>query len=147
MVKFNIPIKIINIVQGANYNNTAKIISAENLTDKINVTNEMRHGDALSSFIFNHLIRIIETIKQEAEYKINADNVNILCYTDDTVLLADNEDNLPRLFHKINTADKNSNMILSTDKTKSMVISKTRLRCKLEINGTTIEHVMSFNFV
>lgn len=35
-------------------------------------------------------------------------------------------------------------MIVSTDMTKSMIISKDRVQCKLEIEEKVVEHIMTF---
>ena len=73
--------------------------------------------------------------------------INIDCYADDAVLLADNEDNLQRLLYTFQQSAKEYNMEISTTKTKSLVISKEPIRCKLVVENHPIEQVMSFQYL
>jgi hypothetical protein len=67
----------------------------------------------------------------------------LIRYTEDAVLIADNEDNLQRLLHQFTISCQKCNTNISTNKTKTVELSKGPLRCKLEIQGKMIEQVMS----
>ncbi|XP_057654786.1 uncharacterized protein LOC130893037 [Diorhabda carinulata] len=71
-------------------------------------------------------------------------NITILCYADDAVLVAKNEDDLQRLLHVFNCTAKSFNKILSTSNTKCITTSKTPIRCKLVIDDQIIHQVMEF---
>ncbi|GJQ76099.1 putative Si dkeyp-35f12.3 [Trypoxylus dichotomus] len=73
--------------------------------------------------------------------------LNAVCYPDDTVLIADSEDNLQRLPHSFNQSAKQLNMVVTTDKTKCLVISKEPVKCKLEIDQRMIEQVNQFKYL
>ena len=73
--------------------------------------------------------------------------VNVICYADDAVLVAESEDDLQRLLHQFNICAKPYNMEISATKTKSMVIAKNPIRCKLELEGKIIEQVMNFTYL
>lgn len=75
------------------------------------------------------------------------EEVKMLCYADDTVLIAENEDDLQRLLHSFNRIAKSLNMIISPTKTKCMTTSKTPLRCKLEVDGEVIQQEMKFKYL
>ena len=74
-------------------------------------------------------------------------NINIICYAADAVLIADSEDGLQRILHAFNLTAKKYNMKVSAVKTKSMVISRSPIRCKLEVDGSMIEQVMKFKYL
>lgn len=74
-------------------------------------------------------------------------NLTILCYADDAVLIADTEDNLQRLLYQFTKTAERYNMRIATEKTKSIVISKEPIRCKLETCGKIIEQVMRFVYL
>ncbi|XP_055385812.1 uncharacterized protein LOC129614885 [Condylostylus longicornis] len=71
----------------------------------------------------------------------------IICYADDAVLLAENENDLQRMLFTFNTVAGQYNMKISTEKTKSMTISKEPIRCKLVVNNKTIEQVNRFKYL
>ncbi|XP_072766481.1 uncharacterized protein [Anoplolepis gracilipes] len=73
--------------------------------------------------------------------------IQILCYADDAMLIVENEDDLQRLLHRFVNTASTFNMITSTEKTQSMVISKEPIRCKLEVNNKIIQQVMKFNYL
>ena len=91
--------------------------------------------------------KLVESIQPLHGYKMNNQNINILCYADDAILIADSEDNLQRLLYRLVTTAKKYNMLTSTEETKSMVISKEPIRCKLEVEGHIIEQVMKFKYL
>lgn len=70
------------------------------------------------------------------------EEIQILCYADDTVLIAGNEDN-PHLF---NATAKKFNTKISAEKTKSVVIFKEPIRCKLEMDSQIIEQVITIKY-
>lgn len=74
-------------------------------------------------------------------------NINILCYADDAVLVAENEDDLQRLLYRFNCVAKSFNMVISASKTKSMTTSKIPTRCKLVVDDKIIQQVMKFNYL
>lgn len=70
--------------------------------------------------------------------------VNIVRYPDDAVFIAEAEDAMQRLLHESNRTGKTFNMRIFATKTKCMTVSKTPLRCKLELNGHVLELEMKF---
>lgn len=91
---------------------------------------------------------IIKEVKNTGTgYRMTNNCLKIICYADDATLISENEDDLQRLLFALNKAAKKFNMIISTEKTKSMVISKEPVRCKLMVDNKTIEQVMKFNYL
>lgn len=52
-------------------------------------------------------------MKEKTGINISYNNVSILCYADDAVLIADNEDDLQKLLHKFNVTAKKYNLQIS----------------------------------
>ena len=73
--------------------------------------------------------------------------INILCYADDAVLIAESEDDLQRILQAFNKQAAKLNMQISINKTKCMTIAKEPLRCKLAIENNIIEQIISFEYL
>lgn len=117
-------------------------------TRYINIKGGIRQGDSLSPTLFNMIMdQIIYEVKKREGYRMGPHKINIVCYADDAVLVASNEDDLQRQLHSFNTRAQEYNMQISAEKTKCMVISREPRRCKLELEGKSIEQVMTFNYL
>lgn len=62
-----------------------------------------------------------------------------LCYADDAVILSENENRLQRLLHRFSLTARRYNMEIFVPKTKSLVVAKEPVRCKLAINDEMVE--------
>lgn len=52
----------------------------------------MRRGDSLSPLLFNVVMdKIIKQIRKLKRYKMGYEDIRILCYLDDAVLITENE--------------------------------------------------------
>lgn len=144
----NVPLKIIRLIEELNIETFTKIRTGGKLTENIPVNTGVKQGDSLSPTLFNLVMnKIIESVKFMEGYKLGNHNFNIVCYADDAVLIADNEDNLQRTLHKFNNAAEEYNMTISVEKTKCLTASKEPVRCKLEINRKIIEQTTTFNYL
>ncbi|XP_044764617.1 uncharacterized protein LOC123321211 [Coccinella septempunctata] len=74
-------------------------------------------------------------------------SIKILCYADDVILMADNEDDLQRLLYRFQTTAEKLNMQISLEKTESMVIAKEPTRCKLAVNDKPIHQCMQCTYL
>ncbi|XP_056633527.1 uncharacterized protein LOC130443087 [Diorhabda sublineata] len=92
--------------------------------------------------------QLVETVKNLGlGYRMGTYKINILCYADDAVLIAESEDDLQRMLHAFSKLAENLNMEISTSKTKCMTIAKEPLCCKLTIYNTTIDQIMYFEYL
>ncbi|XP_015181515.1 PREDICTED: uncharacterized protein LOC107069067 [Polistes dominula] len=91
--------------------------------------------------------KIIGKVRELRGYKMGNKEVTILCYADDAVLIAENEDDLQRLLHQFTRTANTVNMKISAEKTKCMTTVKIPIRCKLEIEGKVIQQVMRFRYL
>ncbi|XP_055389323.1 uncharacterized protein LOC129618543 [Condylostylus longicornis] len=92
--------------------------------------------------------KIISEVKNAGRgYRTSKGEIKIICYADDAVLISENEDELQKLLHQFYITSSKLNMEISVAKTKSLVIAKEPLRCKLAVNDKIIEQVMSFKYL
>ncbi|GJQ78450.1 hypothetical protein Trydic_g11569 [Trypoxylus dichotomus] len=75
-------------------------------------------------------------------YRIGQQSIKILCYTDDEILMAHNEDDLQRLLYQFQTNAESLNMQISMEKIESWVIAKEPIRCKSDVNDKPIQQYM-----
>ena len=90
---------------------------------------------------------LIIQVRKLKGYKIGDRKIKTLCYADDAVLIAESEDELQRLLHHFNTTAKKFKMNISVTKTGVMSKSKTPLRCKLEIDGRSVQQEIKFKYL
>ncbi|XP_044750499.1 uncharacterized protein LOC123310880 [Coccinella septempunctata] len=74
-------------------------------------------------------------------------SLNIMCYADYAFLTAESEDDLQRLVYEFKKAAEELNMIVSCEKSMTMVVAKELIRCKIVINGKILEQVSRFNYL
>lgn len=65
------------------------------ISEPVTVETGIRQGDSLNPLLLNTIMdEILKKIKSLKGYRLGRSNVNILCYADDAVLVAENEDDL-----------------------------------------------------
>lgn len=146
---YNLSKPIIDIVKDLNTKCKTRIKVNQKLTQEVDVNTGIRQGDSLSPTLFNLVMnQIIKDVKDVGVgYRMANKTVAIVCYADDAALIAENEDDLQRLLHRFKESAEKYNMTISIEKTKSLVMSKDPIRCKLMVDGRTIEQVMQFNYL
>jgi hypothetical protein len=87
--------------------------------------------------------KIISNLPKELGYEMGIDSIYIICYADDTVLIADSEENLQTLLCRFDQMAERLNMEISLNKTKSLTISRNYTKCEIKLRGTSIEQVPS----
>ena len=79
----------------------------------------------------------------QAEIKIAGSNINNLRYADDTILMAESEEELKSLLVRVKEESEKAGLKLNTQKTKIMASSPITL---WQIDGETMETVADFIF-
>lgn len=68
-------------------------------------------------------------------YKMGNTNFNVVCYVENAVLIAENEDGTYKgSLYKFNNTCKQHSIVMSTAKTKAMTITTIPVRCKLVVD-------------
>ena len=104
----------------------------------------------LSPCLFNlYTETIFRHIEDSKGVTVGGTQINNLRYADDTVLLADSEENLPNMMNKVNEVGKLYNMKMNAKKTKAMVISRNENKpnVNIKVDRTAVEQVGSFNYL
>jgi hypothetical protein len=91
--------------------------------------------------------KIITNLPKELGYRMGNNPINIICYADDAVLIADNTENLQTLLLKFDQMVASLNIEISLSKTKSLVISRNNIKCEVKLRDTVIEQVPMFNYL
>lgn len=102
-------IYIIAIIEQLNTGNSTYIKTGNKMTNKIPVAVGIRQGD--SSILFNIIMdEIIEEVKTAGRgYSMERNEIKIVCYADDAVIISENEDNLQKLLYKFEKAAERLN--------------------------------------
>jgi len=98
--------------------------------------------------LFNLIMdKIIANMPKGLGYRMGKVPINIICYADDAVLIADGEENLKILLLRFDQMAERLSMEISLNKTKSLTISRNHTKCEVELRGTSIEQVPKFNYL
>lgn len=143
-----IPMSLIKAIENIYTRNKIQAKIQGKLSEPIPVGQGIRQGDSLSPLLFNIVMdEIIRKVRNGEGYKMGNQQIKILCYADDAVLVAESEDALQRQLHQFNITAKKFNMTISSQKTKCMTTSREPLRCKLAIDDEIIQQEMKFTYL
>lgn len=78
---------------------------------------------------------------------MGGENITILCYADNTVLIADSEENLEKSLQSFSKAAMTLKILISTEKIKSLVVSKNPIRRALVVDDRVREKVMKIKYI
>ena len=115
--------------------------------DRFQIGKGLHQGWILSPCLFNlyaeYIMRNAGLEEAQAGIKIAGSNINKLRYADDTILMAESEEELKSLLMKVKEQSEKVGLKLNIQKTKIMASSPIT---SWEIDGETMETVRDFNF-
>ena len=135
-----IPAHEIRLIENLYWNQKAVVITEHGETEEVDILRGVRQGCILSLILFNlYTERMIEEALQgKRGIQINGENMTNIRYADDTVLMAENEQELQQLLQDVNQACKKYGMALNYKKTKVMIMGKgeiERIKIKWKIQN------------
>lgn len=145
----NTPKEYVELIKDLNMNTTTQIRTNFTLTQNLRTKAGIRQGDSLSPLLFNTIMdELIKAVKSTGlGYRMGTQKINILCYADDAVIIAETEDDLQRMLQAFHKQAGKLNMKISIQKTKCMTIAKEPLRCKLAIDNNIVDQIMAFEYL
>lgn len=129
-----------------------KIKVGEEIIDEFGTTEGVRQGCPLSMDLFNVAMTNLEEIKKVQGRGVNLEieRIKTIAYTDDIVLMAENEEWLSRMLKELGKFLKRKGLELNADKTKIMCFRKAGERkreIKFEYGGKEIEIIKRFSYL
>ena len=120
------------------------------MSNEIHIKRGVRQGCVLSPALFNLYTEFIFRSADDLKgVNIGGININNLRYADDTVLLAESQEDLQKIVDKVNAVGKQFNMKMNSKKTKTMVFTNKQIKPKMEIkvDDDNIEQASSFVYL
>ena len=136
--------KDMRVITNLYWNQRACIRNNNEVSDFAEIKRGVRQGCILSSSLFNLYTEcIFKSIEGMPGINISGNIVNNLRYADDTVLIADNEQDLQNIVDTIHRQSKEFGLDMNVKKTKAMVISRNAEipRVSITVNNNLLEQV------
>ncbi|GFR69487.1 retrovirus-related Pol polyprotein from type-1 retrotransposable element R2 [Elysia marginata] len=120
------------------------------MSEAVKIKRGVRQGCVMSPAIFNLFIEYnFRTIDNIPGLTAGGININNLRYADDTVMLAENEDDLQKLVNIVKEESEKCGLFINIRKTKTMVISREKVipQIDIKIDGELVEQVANFTYL
>ena len=126
----------------------ATVRTEHGITEWFQIRKGVHQGYILSPCLFNfcaeYIMRNAGLDKAQAGINISARNINNLRYTDDTMFMAESEEEVKSLLMKVKEKSEKAGLKLNIQKMKIMASGPTTL---WQIDGETMEIVTDFIFL
>ena len=143
--------KDLKLIMNLYWQQTASIQTDEGQSSSFPIERGVRQGCVLSPSLFN--VYTEEIFKEFADLpgiKLLGEFVNNLRYADDTVLLAESEEELQTLVDAVKEGSLKFGLEMNTKKTKTMIVRrdvKDGSKIDIKVDGVTLEQVESYQYL
>ena len=146
----------VQLIRNLYWKQTAAVRVSNDVTEPIKINRGVRQGCVLSPSLFNlyseWIFRECEEEISKIGIQVGGARLNNIRYADDTVLIADNENDLKKILSVVNEVSLRYGLKINPLKTKTMVVSRdnTTEQAKpvtLTVNGHNVEQVRSFVYL
>ena len=148
--KLDIDGKDLRIVRNLYWDQTAAVRIEGEYSEFKNIKRGVRQGCVMSPDLFNlYSEMILRNLGNIQGLTINGENFNNLRYADDTVLIAESEQQLQRLLNTVVLESEKMGLSLNVKKTECLVVSKKSLnpKCNLISKGEHIKQITKFKYL
>ena len=136
--------RLLKAVQGLYKDSEATVKVGEEMTDWFEVQRGVRQGCPMSPWLFNiYLDRVLKEALPlfRGGAGLNNCQIQVTMFADDTVLLAESEEELKWNVEKLHEAMKKHKLKVNWSKSNTMVFSRVPTECNIEIDGEKVKNV------
>ena len=136
--------RLLRAVQGLYQDSEAAVKVGEETTEWFKVQRGVRQGCPMSPWLFNIYLDMVvkealPLFKREAS--LTTCQIQLTMFADDTVLLAESEEDLKWNVEKLHEALKRHKLQVNWSKSNTMIFSRAPTECNLEIEGERVQNV------
>ena len=148
--KAGVPDNEINIIKNLYLQQKATVRYENETSQEMTIKRGVRQGCILSLCLFNmykeYLIR--EPLEEEKGINTNGQNITNIRYADDTIILAESEQQLQSMIDKLDATCEQYGMTMNAKKTKTMIVEKTpEKQCEVNVKGQRLTQVKQYNYL
>ena len=149
--KLEIDGKDLTLIKNLYWNQTASIRTEDGYSGSFPIKRGVRQGCVLSPHLFNVYTEIIfRDFDDIPGVNLSGEYINNLRYADDTVLIAESEEELQKLVDAVKEGSRVYGLEMNTKKTKTMVVRRDPndgSRVNIKVDGVTLEQVESYQYL
>ncbi|GFO13981.1 endonuclease-reverse transcriptase [Plakobranchus ocellatus] len=148
--QLNIDGKDLRIIKTMYWEQTAVMRIENKISTFQDIKRSVRQGCVLSSDFFSLCSEIImRNLENHPGIKVGGQNINNLRYADDTVLIAENKEDLQKLLNIVEEESRKKGLELNSKKTEVMVISRKQEspKCDIFINKVNLKQTEKFKYL
>ena len=149
--KFEIDGKDLKLIMNLYWQQTASIKTEEGQSNSFGIKRGVRQGCVLSPSLFNvYTESIFKEFEELPGIKMFGEFINNLRYADDTVLLAESEEQLQALVDAVKVGSLKYGLEMNTKKTKTMVIRKDvkdATKVRIKVDDVILEQVEKYQYL
>ena len=140
----------IQLLANLYWNQQAAVRHNGEVSESVNIKQGIRQGCVASPHLFAlYTEMIMRNIEGKGGFRVGGTVINNLRYADDTVIIAETEEELQQLIDIVVRESENKGLYLNGSKSFTMVFSKSTVipTCNITIHGTSLEQVNSFIYL
>ena len=149
--KLEIDGRDLNLIKNLYWQQTASIKTEDGQSSSFSIKRGVRQGCVLSPSLFNvYTENIFKELQDLPGIKLFGEFINNLRYADDTVLLAESEEELQKLVDAVKEESQKYGLEMNTKKTKTMVIRRDAdepVKVQIIVDGVVLEQVKMYQYL
>ena len=136
--KAGVPDKEINIIKNRYLQQKATVRYENEPSEEITIKRGVQQVCILSPCLFKIYTEylITEALEDRKGIHINGQHITNIRYADETIILAESEQQVQHMIDKLDATCKQYGMAMNAKKTKTMIVEKTpEKQCEVNVNG------------